>query len=75
MQSTSARGLPIIGLYLNQAQTGYIYDLIHYVEAMKVENLSLTSFSYLIEAAGKVLAKKQKNKSNRRDAPTARAPS
>ena len=75
VQSTSARGLPIIGLYLNQAQTGYIYDPIHYDEAMKVENLSLTSFSYLIEAAWKVLAKKQKNKSNRRDAPTARAPS
>ncbi len=75
VQSTSARGQAIVGFYLNQAQTGYIYDPIHYDEAMKIENVGLTSFSHLIEDAGKVLAQKQHNKSSKRDAQTARAPS
>lgn len=75
VQSTSARGQAIVGFYLNQAQTGFIYDPIHYDEAMKIEDVGLTRFSHLIEDAGKVLAKKQRNKSSKRDAQTARAPS
>ena len=62
VQSTSARGQAIIGFYLNQAQTGYIYDPIHYDEAVKIENVGLTSFSHFIEDAGKALAKNQHNK-------------
>ncbi len=56
--STSARGHAIVGLYLGQAKTGFIYDPIHDDDAMKVKNCSMLEFSYLVEDAGKVLANK-----------------
>lgn len=55
--STSKRGQPIVGFYLNQAKVGFIYDPIHYDEAMKIERLSHSEFASLIEDAGKSLSK------------------
>lgn len=60
--STSSRGLAIVGFYLGQAGIGFIYDPIHNDEAMKVKNLSMQEFSYLIEDAGKVLANSDKQR-------------
>lgn len=59
VQSTSVRGQAIVGFYLNQAQIGYVYDPIHHDEAMRIENIDLSSFSNLIEDAGKVLSNKR----------------
>lgn len=64
VQSTSVRGQAVVGFYLNQAKIGYIYDPIHYDEAKRIENVSLSSFSNLIEDAGNVLSKKRYNKSS-----------
>ena len=54
--STSERGQAIVGFYLDQAKVGYIYDPIHYDEAVKVENTDLSSFSKLINDTGKLLS-------------------
>ncbi|QEA39337.1 hypothetical protein FGL86_09780 [Pistricoccus aurantiacus] len=59
--STSARGQAIVGFYLGQAGIGFIYDPVHDDEAMRVENINTSEFSYLVEDAGKVLANSRKN--------------
>jgi hypothetical protein len=63
ISSTSARGQGIVGFYLDQAKTGFIYDPIHYDDAMKVEATSLSTFSKLVEDAGQVLSRKLHNHS------------
>lgn len=60
--STSVRGQAIVGFYLAQSRTGFIYDPIHYDEAMKVDGCDISEFSYLVDDAGKVLEVKAHNK-------------
>lgn len=60
--SITARGQAIVGFYLGQSGVGFIYDPIHYDEAMRVDGCSMSEFSYLVEDAGKVLAGKAHNK-------------
>jgi hypothetical protein len=62
VSTTSVRGQGIVGFYLNQAQTGFIYDPVHYDEAMKIHSINLEDFSRLIEDAGKALACKYRAK-------------
>jgi hypothetical protein len=61
ISSTSARGQGIVGFYLDQAKTGFIYDPTHYDEAMKIEATSLSDFSRLVEDAGQVLSRNLHN--------------
>ena len=56
--SPSVRGQGIVGFYLSQARTGFIYDPLHYDEAMRVYSVGLKEFSDLIDYAGKALARK-----------------
>lgn len=60
--STSARGQGIVGFYLGQSRIGFIYDPIHYDEAMKIRDYSMSEFSYLVDDSGKVLANNRQNK-------------
>jgi hypothetical protein len=70
VSSTSARGQSVVGFYLDQAKLGFIYDPIHYDEAMKIESIGLSEFSRLVDDAGKVLSLKMHNNSSKRDAVT-----
>ena len=60
--SAIARGQAIIGFYLGQSRVGFIYDPIHYDEAMKVDGCSMLEFSSLVEDAAKVLAVRSHSK-------------
>ncbi len=50
------RGIAIIGFYLRQAKTGFIYDPIHYDDAMKIVNMEVDLFNELVISAGATLS-------------------
>jgi len=68
VSSTSVRGHGVVGFYLDQAKIGFIYDPIHYDDAMKIERVNLSEFSKLVEDVGQVLSRNLHNNSSKRGA-------
>ncbi len=64
--STSARGQAILGFYLRQSRIGFIYDPIHYDEAIKIVGHDMSEFSRLVDYAGETLARKSHNTTSER---------
>ena len=55
--SPSERGQAILGLYLSQAETGYLYDPMNGTEPMKVCGSTLAEFAELVHHAATVLSR------------------